>query len=283
MAALEEPPTATPPSLPPTNRLYIPDLAGNFTYNSPAQLLHLTEIPPSEDSTQKAEPLRTKVELVFDQSPFHPQGGGQPTDIGTITSDDGSVSLEVFHVSFSFDTNVVTHHCMLMSPTPPTLNATYTLSVDAARRENLSAFHSAGHLVDSAIYRLGYSMLVPKKGYHFTDGPYVEYGNGKQIDQAERKTIVSRLNQEFETLIDQDIPTTICMMVKEDAEAELNRTANNFDFSVFRDPQVRIVGIANFKCPCGGTHVASTSDLRGFEVTGIKMKKGDLRVKYNRK
>jgi Ser-tRNA(Ala) deacylase AlaX len=56
-----------------------------------------------------------------------------------------------------------------------------------------------------------------------------------------------------------------------------------FDFSVFKEAEVRIVGIANFLCPCGGTHVPSTSHLSDFEVTGIKRKKGALRVKYDRK
>ena len=116
----------------------------------------------------------------------------------------------------------------------------------------------------------------------------MEYANGKQIPDAERKALPERLNQQFEELVAKDIPTTICMMAKDDAEAELNGTTRegvqkNFDFTAFKEPTVRVVGIAGFKCPCGGTHCRSSADLKDFEVTGIKMKKGDLRVKYDMK
>jgi len=195
--------------------------------------------------------------------------------------------MTVTKVSFSFDTSLVTHHVSFPSspPSPLSMGDTYSLEVDAAHRATLSAYHSAGHLVDSAIYRLGYDYLKPSKGYHFVDGPYVEYNNGKTMPEAERKTLPERLNEQFAQLCNDDIPTTVCMMAKEDAEEHLNgcRLQKNFDLSAFKDPTVRIVGIAGFTCPCGGTHVASSAMLKDFEVTGIKMKKGDLRVKYGKK
>lgn len=42
----------------------------------------------------------------------------------------------------------------------------------------------------------------------------------------------------------------------------------------------RIVTIAGLACPCGGTHVGSTGDLKGVQVTKLKAKKGTLRVSY---
>ena len=38
-----------------------------------------------------------------------------------------------------------------------------------------SKIHSAGHLLDVAMRRAGSSDLNPGKGYHFQEGPYVEY------------------------------------------------------------------------------------------------------------
>ena len=288
-------------SISPTDRLYLPSLAGNFTHSSTSTLLSVSFSPGSDQRDGADCEELVKLEVAFDKSPFHPQGGGQPSDIGRITSPPPAGSppgspllvLTVVKVTYDFTTKVVTHACTAPSSSSPSLSllakgVECELSVDAAHRELLSKFHSAGHLVDSAIYGLGYDCLVPQKGYHFLDGPYVEYGNGKQIPEAERKTLPARLNVSFEKLIAADIPTTICMMAKDDAEAELNGTARegvqkNFDLSAFTDPEVRIVGIAGFRCPCGGTHVPSTSSLKDFEVTGIKMKKGDLRVKYGKK
>jgi Ser-tRNA(Ala) deacylase AlaX len=42
--------------------------------------------------------------------------------------------------------------------------------------------HSAGHLIDVAVKALKYGW-IPTKGYHFSDGPYVEYsGNFTNFD-----------------------------------------------------------------------------------------------------
>ena len=48
------------------------------------------------------------------------------------------------------------------------------------------------------------------------------------------------------------------------------------------DHHVRIVTVAGWSCPCGGTHVRSTGVLkeRGWSILGIKSKKGVVRIKY---
>ena len=117
------------------------------------------------------------------------------------------------------------------------------------------------------------------QGYHFTDGPYVEYKGNVEADK--RDELVANLKKEFLVLCTEDIPTTIYTMAKEAAEEKLNRTQKNFDFSVFNDPEVRIVGVADFECPCGGTHVRSTKQVADFTVTGLRVKKGKTRVKYD--
>ena len=95
--------------------------------------------------------------------------------------------------------------------------------------------------------------------------------------------LLNTLNPPTPAAMHTDIPTTICELTKEEAEEELNKVQTNFDFSVFKDPTVRIVGICGFRCPCGGTHVRSSKELEGFHVTGLKVKKGLTKVKYDRK
>jgi len=70
-------------------------------------------------------------------------------------------------------------------------------------------------------------------------------------------------------IIDEDIPTKIETLSKADADALCNRLAQNFDFTHY-DEEVRIVTVGGWPCPCGGTHVRSTGDLkeRGWKVVG---------------
>ena len=114
------------------------------------------------------------------------------------------------------------------------------------------------------------------------------------------QALIEALNEHLAAIVEEDVairasaglrdkrapaqvPVTIEMVEKAKAEAELNQIQENFDFSVFEDPEVRIVGVAHFKCPCGGTHVESTGKLSDYEVSGIKVKKGVVRVRYGLK
>jgi len=53
--------------------------------------------------------------------------------------------------------------------------------------------------------------------------------------------------------------------------------------SDYGEGNIRVVTVAGWSSPCGGTHVKSTAELkeRGWTITGIKSKKGAVRVKYN--
>lgn len=44
--------------------------------------------------------------------------------------------------------------------------------------------------------------------------------------------------------------------------------------------QIRLVQIAGGYCPCGGTHITSTNQLREVVITKIKCKKGIVKINY---
>lgn len=267
------PPPAPAPSAsgpPPTQRLYL-TYEGNFQLRCAATVLQCTQTP--SDGT-------VLLAIIVDASPFHPQGGGQPSDVGCIHHARTGAELRVAKVTFDFATGVVTHACPGVAAADAAdwiSGDACELEVDATTREAYSACHSAGHAVDSAMVRAGY-LLPPTKGYHFLDGPYVEYRG--VIPAGDREPLVKKLQDEFRNIVHEDIATTIESLPLAQAEAELNAVQENFDLSVFKDPEVRVVGVAGFRCPCGGTHVRSTRLLRGYTVLGLKNKKGCVRVKY---
>lgn len=81
-------------------------------------------------------------------------------------------------------------------------------------------------------------------------------------------------------MVEEDIETKIETMSKDEAES----LCPNFDLSLFakEGEPLRIVTVAGWHCPCGGTHVKSTVDLkeRQWGITGLKCKKDVVRVKY---
>jgi len=215
---------------------------------------------------------------------FHAQGGGQPTDVGRLLGTSSGSEVLVTKVSIDRDTGVATHAGKVVGPGAGGLEVgeIVKVRVDDDTRQINSECHTAGHVVDSAMARCG-KLFRPTKGYHFLDGPYVEYEG--QIPPDERDDFVRELQSAFCQLVDEDIDTKIELMSRADADASCNRMAKNFDVDVFADKRtdfVRVVTVAGFPCPCGGTHVRSTGILRERQwgIVGLKCKKNVVRVRY---
>uniref|UniRef100_A0A7S2EUI9 Alanyl-transfer RNA synthetases family profile domain-containing protein n=1 Tax=Trieres chinensis TaxID=1514140 RepID=A0A7S2EUI9_TRICV len=268
------------------------------TTETPTELIHLTyegnfqlECEATVLSCrllgEDANGGKTGVEIILDRTVMHPQGGGQPSDHGRVAS--GEVGFDVDFVSIDRETCVVRHTGKILESldgSPPFRPGdTVAVTVDADRRRAMSECHTAGHVIDRAMDRVG-KTLPPTKGYHFLDGPYVEYKG--TIPAPDRPEFLASLQEAFLALIDENIPTAIETLPRHEAEEKCTRLASNFDFRsmVAEDvTEVRVVTAAEWSCPCGGTHLRNTGELkeRGWEVRGLKCKKGVIRVRYGPK
>ncbi len=186
--------------------------------------------------------------VVLQDTIFHPQGGGQPSDLGTLESQTGL--MEVQQVKKRED-GCIEHRGIIISGSFA-IGDTITCQLDRAARQFHSRLHSAGHLLDVALDKLGHHWEAGKS-YHFVDGPYVEY----QTPELPEANLAARLETVAAELIQANIPTKI----------ELQGTR-------------RIVTLANKPIPCGGTHVQTTSEIGTCKVRSIKSKHGILRVSY---
>lgn len=255
----------------PTNMLYM-TYEGNWLTECTAQVLGVKMTADGQ-----------LVDVYLDQTVLHAQGGGQPTDTGNITvvvGNGGHVVVE--KVLIDRKTGITTHTGSLQDAAQTlVVGDTVRVTVDAENRRILSECHTAGHVVDSAMARCG-KFLQGSKAYHFLDGPYVEYKGVIAVE--EREGVLKNLQSAFCQLVDESIDTTIDMLSKEEAGAVCNRQGQNFDMNIFADNngKVRVVAVAGFPCPCGGTHVRSTADLkeRQWGITGIRCKKGVVRIIY---
>jgi Ser-tRNA(Ala) deacylase AlaX len=305
---------ALPKPWPPTHMLYMTN-EGNFWTECQSTVLEV--VPAYHVAHTKNSSLR-EFSIVLDQTVMHAQGGGQPTDTGEIIllSDNNQSmasplqSLPIDKVLIDRSTGIARHFGTLpYLPKEHALNDAATESsamtmddfvanggihvgtavrvvVDVERRQILSQCHTAGHVVDSAMVRCGFAMK-PSKAYHFLDCPYVEYIG--TILESDRATALQRLQMAFHELVEEDIATKIDLLSKEEADQLCNGDTKTFDMDAFTSsycseapPVVRVVTVAGYPCPCGGTHVHSTGELRTHQwgITGFKYKKGVVRVKY---
>ena len=141
MAALAEGVSglAVADAAPETTRLYL-SYEGNFLLSCTGKVVSCVRAPEGG-----------ALLLAFDQSCFHPQGGGQPSDVGSIQNERTGESLGVEKCTYDFGTKVVTHRCAFDGGEAPdfVVGDMCALSVSADERQRYSRCHTAGHMQGS--------------------------------------------------------------------------------------------------------------------------------------
>ncbi|MFT5777850.1 MAG: Ser-tRNA(Ala) deacylase AlaX [Crocinitomicaceae bacterium] len=210
-----------------------------------------------------------RIAIILDSTLFYPQGGGQPSDRGTISSSDGKFEV----MDTRFKDGIVLHYGEFIQGTIE-LESNVQLSVNEERRMINNRNHTAGHLIDVAMYNCDFRFL-PAKGYHFPDSPYVEYVG--TIDAEERPEAIKLLNAELGRLILEN--TKVNWEIVESKE-DLKETCKFIPDYLPEGKPIRVVTVSDIGCPCGGTHVKQLKDLGGVLVHKIKAKSGNTRISY---
>ena len=174
----------------------------------------------------------------------------------------------------------------------PSLAGRGTITIHLCRPHRLlsARLHSAGHVLDQAV-RLVYAKLAseghvleplkPGKGYHFADGPFVEYLGA--VPPAWRDKLPALLNDACAAIIAAGARTEVKYVHKSDSPSLAAAGLSSADCAHLPDDKpVRIVSVggAENTCPCGGTHVGSAAELGSVTVRAIKVTKGKTSVKY---
>lgn len=216
--------------------------------------------------------------VVTEGTIFHPQGGGQPSDEGTMTA---AADSAVFHVAAARkdDAGLVLHLGHFgVDGARFEVGQAVEQTLDAEKRLLHSRFHTAGHVLGAAVRHLleqeidGFDEL---KASHFPDSAACEFRG--LIDGRWKGPIQERLDD----YVRRAMPVEIDWWDEDDFRAnglgrlipERSQAAPGEKLRV-----VKIVGAEVY--PCGGTHV-DTTDLCGkTTVKKIARTKGTSRISY---
>lgn len=237
--------------------------------NTRMRYLDDTEIFKSTGSLVAFEPPQgmSSGRIVLDETIFYPQGGGQPTDTGIIRNGDSVFTVQ----RVSYDSGIIYHSGTLESGTFSTGDVV-DLEIDSDRRMKHAKLHTGGHLVMTAVDRI---LQMPAiKGYHFPDGPYVEFLG--TIPAEERPAMLNRIQDELTLLIAENSSVTSEFVTPE----ELQRQNVYVPAEIPAGKPTRVVITSGYKSPCGGTHVKNLGELAGLKIRGIKVKSGHTRMSY---
>jgi len=210
-----------------------------------------------------------KAQVVLDVCPFHPSGGGQPGDTGTLFCD--GFKAEVRDARKLKQGGTVLDLVVLDGK--PTLGMVVYAGVDCGRSELLSRMHTGQHIF-SRLQENAYDGLDTVKVYIGTSESvvYVRYDGELTWDSlfdVEEKTIQA---------IHADLPVESLVMSRDEAE-KLPELKAHWDR--IHDPEIRIARIAGIDATaCSGTHVARTKEVGGFMVTGFNGSAPNWEVRF---
>lgn len=206
--------------------------------------------------------------LVLDKTVFYPMGGGQATDQGTLKSADGTL-MDVYQVQ---NKGGEIYH-FVKSAVEPKVGEKVTAEINWDRRYKNMKLHSAGHVIDFAIYLLGYSpkTLVPVKAEH-NKNPHIQYAGVLQKD------ITDELQGKVNELISKDLKFSWQFESLE----ELQKEALYLQPGLPTNKPLRVLRLEGVGAVAdGGTIVANTSEVEQVKIEKIDIVDGNTIIRYS--
>jgi alanyl-tRNA synthetase len=198
------------------------------------------------------------AQVIFDQTPFYAEMGGQVADHGDIVDDNGAIVAKVTDVQHA--PNGQNLHTIDVEGHLET-GATYHLQVELTRRQKVSMNHTATHLLDTALRQVLGDHTHQAGSLVEPDYLRFDFTNFGQVTPEQLKQVENIVN----TQIWRALPITWKEMPIEDAKKE-------GAIAMFGDKYgdtVRVVTIGDFNKEFdGGTHPTNTSALGLFKITG---------------
>ncbi len=208
-----------------------------------------------------------KFSAILDQTVFYPQGGGQPFDNGIIKNENA-----IFNVNEVRFMDGQVHHIGKYEKGAFKVGDTVSNFVEKERRQLNTRLHSAGHLVDMGLKELG-KLWKPAKGYHFPNGPYVEYLAEENVFDENLKT---ELEKKCNEIINRNIETNIKFMDK----SEMKKFCHFVPDFLPEGKPARVVFYGDFAIPCGGTHCKNLNEILKMSIRKIKKEKDMIKISY---
>ncbi|WP_435197526.1 alanine--tRNA ligase [Natronomonas sp. EA1] len=191
-------------------------------------------------------------DVVLDQTMFYPEGGGQPADHGTLSTDD--VTVEVADVQSHGD--VILHR----TDEDPGKGEFVRGKVDATRRRRLMRHHTATHIIGHAAREVLGDHIRQAGAQKGTDSSRIDVTHYERITREEVKRIERVANQ----LVTDNFPVKQQWLHRN--EAQERHGFDLFQGGIPPGTEIRLIQVAEDVQACAGTHVSRTGDIGTIKV-----------------
>ncbi len=202
------------------------------------------------------------VEVVFEKTPFYPEGGGQAGDTGTVELLHGQ---GVIRDTYRQAGELIVHQLEITEGTLK-IGDKVELKVDGHKRQTTRSNHSAAHLLHAALKHVLGPHVAQKGQLVDADRMRFDFSHGAPLTDAE----IARIEAEVNAVILQNQAASTKLMSPEKA-IEAGAVAL---FGEKYGDEVRVLalghaleGDGDYSVElCGGTHVSRTGDIALFKI-----------------
>ena len=198
-------------------------------------------------------------QIVLDNTPFYPEGGGQVGDKGTLKSTNyevGSGMSEIEIIDTKKENNLIIHYAKNL---PEDLEADFMAKVNTDLRISTSKNHSATHLMHLALRNI-LGTHVEQKG-SLVNPNYLrfDFSHFSKVSDEELGQVESSVNAQIEAQL----------QLQEHRNIPIKEALEKGAMALFGEKygdNVRIIEFGESKELCGGIHVKNTSEIWHFKI-----------------
>lgn len=194
--------------------------------------------------------------LVFDQTPFYAEMGGQVADHGFVKNAAGDIVATVIDVQKA--PNGQPLHTVELSASI-SVGQTYTLEIETKRRKGVEKNHTATHLLHAALHNI--------IGEHATQAGSLNEKDFLRFDFTHFEAVTAEELRRIEEEVNEQIWNAIPVVT---VETDIDTAREMGAMALFGEKygkEVRVVTIGDYSVElCGGTHVGNTAEIGIFKI-----------------
>ncbi|PLS38299.1 alanine--tRNA ligase [Carnobacterium maltaromaticum] len=214
------------------------------------------ELIVAEDALVDSVKTGSEAQLLFNQTPFYAEMGGQVADTGVIKNKDGETVAKVTSVKKA-PSGQPLHFVDVLAELR--LGEEYELVVDQVARRKITRNHTATHLLHRALKDIlgdhanqAGSLVAP----HYLRFDFTHFG------QITAKELV-----EMERIVNEKIWASLPVVTVETGINEAKEMGAMALFGEKYGEMVRVVNVDGYSIElCGGVHVSNTSEIGIFKI-----------------